>query len=516
MTREGLVHQMHWQSQLRLQFRRKRIDLLRLESRGAVHVQRITEHQVRGPPSLHHLHHSRPTPCLVCIHLCRQRRRHAELVAIGESQSARAVVDSDKTHFPTSPAARARRNFICDPSAPGSLNRMAAASPSLSPDELARYSRHILLDEIGVAGQKKLAAARVLVIGAGGLGSPAALYLAAAGVGTLGIADFDRVEPHNLQRQLLHDDSAIGHLKVVSAARRLRATNPFINVVEHPDGVTAANALALFFAYDLIIDGTDTFSTRYLNNDAAVLTRRPLVYGSIYKFEGQVTVFDPASGSPCYRCLFPEAPTAGTVPNCGEAGVLGALCGVVGSFQALEAIKLITAIGETLRGRLLTYDALGQNFSTLKIPRAPTCRACGPHPTITTLDPANYDFTCAPATTLAPTTMSDPTVPLEISVEETQRLLTTAPTDTVLIDVREPYEFEICTIAGAQLIPMRQIPERIADLPRAKHLLIHCHHGGRSLRVTEYLRAQGFARVSNVAGGIEAWAERLDPTLRRY
>lgn len=397
---------------------------------------------------------------------------------------------------------------------------MAAASPSLSPDELARYSRHILLDEIGVAGQQKLAAARVLLIGAGGLGSPAALYLAAAGVGTLGIADFDRVEPHNLQRQLLHDDSTIGEPKVVSAARRLRATNPFITVVEHPEGVTAANARTLFSAYDIIIDGTDTFSTRYLNNDAAVLTRRPLVYGSIYKFEGQVTVFDSAHNSPCYRCLFPEPPTAGSVPNCGEAGVLGALCGVIGSLQALETIKLITGIGESLRGRLLTYDALGQNFSTLKIPRAPSCRACGPRPSITTLDPANYDFTCAPAaatpTNSVNTAMSDTIVPLEISVEETQRLLTNAPADTVLIDVREPYEFEICTIAGAKPIPMRQIPERIADLPRDKHLLIHCHHGGRSLRVTEYLRAQGLTRVSNVAGGIEAWAERIDPTMRRY
>lgn len=391
---------------------------------------------------------------------------------------------------------------------------MASAAPSLSPAELARYSRHVLLGEIGVAGQQKLAAARVLVIGAGGLGSPAALYLAAAGIGTLGIADFDRVEAHNLQRQLLHDDAGIGEPKVVSAARRLRATNPFIRVVEHPEGITAANALALFAAYDLIIDGTDNFSTRYLNNDAAVLTRRPLVYGSIYRFEGQVTVFDPANGGPCYRCLFPHPPTAGSVPNCGEAGVLGALCGVIGSLQALEAIKLITGIGESLRGRLLTYDALNQTFATLKIARDPSCAACGPAATITALDPARYDFSCAPA---APSpTMSDPTVPLEISVEETHRLLTTAPADTVLIDVREPYEFEICRIAGAEPIPMRQIPERLAELPRDKHLLIHCHHGGRSLRVTEFLRAQGLARVSNVAGGIEAWSERIDSALQRY
>ena len=389
----------------------------------------------------------------------------------------------------------------------------AVSTPTLTPAELARYSRHILLEELGVAGQQKLAAARVLVIGAGGLGSPAALYLAAAGVGTLGIADFDRVETHNLQRQLLHQDSTVGELKVTSAARRLRATNPFITVIEHPEGVTVANALALFAGYDVVVDGTDNFSTRYLNNDAAALTRRPLVYGSIYRFEGQVSVFDPAQGGPCYRCLFPEPPAAGTVPNCGEAGVLGALCGVIGSLQALEAIKLITGIGEPLRGRLLTYDALGQNFSTLKISRDPTCRLCGHTPSITSLEPARYDFTCAPEPT---STMATESVPLEVSVEETQKLLNSAPADTHLIDVREPYEFEICAIPGAELIPMRQIPERLGDLPREKHLLIQCHHGGRSLRVTEYLRAQGFARVSNVAGGIEAWAEQIDPTLRRY
>jgi sulfur-carrier protein adenylyltransferase/sulfurtransferase len=388
----------------------------------------------------------------------------------------------------------------------------AVLPPPLSPAELARYSRHILLDELGVAGQQKIAAARVLVIGTGGLGSPAALYLAAAGVGTLGIADFDRVENHNLQRQLLHDDSTVGELKVTSAARRLRSTNPFITVVEHHEGVTVANALTLFAAYDIIIDGTDNFSTRYLNNDAAALSRRPLVYGSVYRFEGQVSVFDPAQGGPCYRCLFPEPPAAGTVPNCGEAGVLGALCGVIGSLQALEAVKLVTGIGEPLRGRLLTYDALGQNFSTLKIPRDPACRLCGAAPAITTLDPARYDFSCAPA----PLLMTPDSVPLELTVEESHRLLNTAASDTHLIDVREPFEFEICAIPGAEPIPMRQIPEHLGDLPREKHLLIHCHHGGRSLRVTEYLRAQGFPRVSNVAGGIEAWAEQIDPTLRRY
>lgn len=391
---------------------------------------------------------------------------------------------------------------------------MAAASPSLSPAELTRYSRHLLLSEIGLAGQQQLAAARVLVIGAGGLGSPAALYLAAAGVGTLGIADFDRVEAHNLQRQLLHDDAAIGQPKVASAAARLRQTNPHIRVVEHAEGITAGNALSIFAGYDVIVDGTDTFSTRYLNNDAATLAGRPLVYGSIYKFEGQVTVFDPKHGAPCYRCLFPEPPTTGTVPNCGEAGVIGALCGVIGSLQALEAIKLITGSGETLRGRLLIYDALHQKFSELKFSRAPSCRACAASPAITSLHPDHYNFNCSPAS--PPTPMSATAVPLEITVAETQRLLASAPAETLLIDVREPHECALCSIAGAHAIPMRQIPEHLTTLPREKHLLIHCHHGGRSLRVTEYLRSQGFTRVSNVAGGIDAWAQHIDPSLARY
>jgi adenylyltransferase/sulfurtransferase len=385
--------------------------------------------------------------------------------------------------------------------------------PQLSPDELARYSRHILLSELGVAGQQKLSAARVLVVGAGGLGSPAALYLAAAGVGTVGIADFDRVEAHNLQRQLLHDDQSIGETKVTSAARRLRSMNPFISVIEHAAGITVENAQSIFDTYDLIVDGTDNFAARYLINDAAVLTRRPVVHGSVYKFEGQLTVFDPSVGAPCYRCLFPEAPTAGTIPNCGEAGVVGALCGVIGSLQALEAIKVITGAGETLRGRLLTYDALGQTFHPLKISRSPECPVCGTAPKITKLDSAHYDFSCTPPSTL---TMSDESVPLEISVEETQRLLTATPTDVLLVDVREPYEVEICRIAGAEVIPLRQVPEHLAALPRDKHLLIHCHHGARSLRATEFLRAKGFSRVSNVAGGIDAWAERIEPTMRRY
>jgi adenylyltransferase/sulfurtransferase len=389
--------------------------------------------------------------------------------------------------------------------------------PDLSPAELARYSRHILLDEIGVDGQRGLAGARVLVIGAGGLGSPAALYLAAAGVGTIGIADFDRVELHNLQRQLLHDDGAIGRPKVDSAARRLQATNPHIRVVTHGDGVTPANALALFSGYDVVVDGTDNFSARYLNNDAAFLARRPLVYGSVFKFDGQVTVFDAARGGPCYRCLFPEPPAAGSVPGCGEAGVLGALCGVIGSLQALEAIKLVTGIGESLVGRLLTYDALTQRFQTLRLAPAPDCPLCGPRPTIRDLQPERYSAACAPAPAAQPdSAMSATEFPLELSVTEVKHLRDTAPAATVIIDVREAYELEICRIEEARHIPMRQIPENLDTLARDRHLLILCHLGGRSRRVTEFLRAQGLPAVSNISGGIDAWAAQIEPGMRRY
>lgn len=390
---------------------------------------------------------------------------------------------------------------------------MSDPQPTLSPAELARYSRHILLDELGLEGQRKLARARVLVVGAGGLGSPAALYLAAAGIGTLGIADFDRVEEHNLQRQLLHDDSSIGEQKVSSAVRRLRATNPFVQVAAHDEGVTPANAIGLFSAYDIIVDGTDNFSARYLNNDAAFFARRPLVYGSVFKFEGQLAVFDSARGGPCYRCLFPHPPPAGSVPGCGDAGVLGALCGVIGSLQALETIKLIVGAGESLRGRLLNYDALTQQFQTLKLDRDPACPLCGTNPLIHGLG------TTAAGNTGLTAPVADPeknVYPLEISVQEAKRLRDTAPHQTMLLDVREPYELEICRIAGAEHILMRQIPECSARLPKDRHLLVLCHVGGRSLRVTEFLRAQGFTAVSNIAGGIHAWAEEIDPSIRKY
>lgn len=385
--------------------------------------------------------------------------------------------------------------------------------PELAPEDLARYGRHLSLAEIGVEGQRKLAAARILVVGAGGLGSPAALYLAAAGVGTLGIADFDHVERHNLQRQLLHDEGAVGEPKVDSALRRLRAVNPRVRLRSHPEGVTPANALARFAEYDVIVDGTDAFGARYLNNDAAALSGRPLVHGSVFRFEGRVAVFDPRGGGPCYRCLFPEPPETGLVPSCGEAGVIGAVCGVVGSLQALEAIKLVTGAGEPLRGTLLAYDGLAQRFTRLGIPRAADCPVCGAAPTIRSIDPARYSAGCSP--TLSPA-MSATVPPLEISVSEARDRWRADPAGTLLVDVREPYELEICRLDGAAHIPMRQIPERVPELPRDRHLLVLCHHGARSLRVTQYLRAQGFSAVSNVAGGIEAWAAELDPSLPRY
>ncbi|HTT57295.1 MAG TPA: molybdopterin-synthase adenylyltransferase MoeB [Opitutaceae bacterium] len=386
--------------------------------------------------------------------------------------------------------------------------------PTLSPAELSRYSRHILLDEVGLEGQRRLAAARVLVVGAGGLGSPAALYLAAAGVGTLGLADLDRVEEHNLQRQILHDTAAVGAPKVESAARRLAALNPHVRLRFHPEGITPANALDVFAEYDLIVDGSDNFGTRYLTNDAAFFARRPLVHGSIFKFEGQVAVFDPAGGGPCYRCLFPEPPAPGTVPGCGEAGVLGALCGVIGSLQALEAVKCLLGIGQPLRGRLLVIDSLAQDYRTLECPRDPHCPLCGEAPRIRALDAANYDAACAPA----PATGGAATpagVPVEVTVEEASRLAAAAG-HALVLDVREPYELEICQLAGSRHIPLRQIPARLGELPRDRHILVLCHTGQRSRRVTEFLRGQGFSAVSNIAGGIAAWADRVDPALRRY
>jgi adenylyltransferase/sulfurtransferase len=417
----------------------------------------------------------------------------------------------------------------------------------LSPDELSRYSRHLKLEAIGIDGQQRLAGSRVLVVGLGGLGSPAALYLAAAGVGTLGMADFDRVEGHNLQRQVLFDATDVGKEKVAAAAARLRALNPLIRVVEHPGGVTLENTAALFSAYDLIVDGTDTFSARYMISDAAGLCGKPVVHGSVLKFEGQVTVFDTARGGPCYRCLYPQPPPAGSIPACGDAGVLGALCGAIGSLQAMETVKLIAGAGEPLRGRVLVFDALSARFHTFSFARDPQCPACGdrgtgsvcsriaglpkagrggaPGPPQWRIVPDEPQLEHGSSGTTRPALVSKLThsldmqpgeFPLEIDVEEAKRLVDTNEEGALLIDVREPFELAICRIPGAEHIPLGEVTRRAGALPTDRHLLILCHHGNRSRAATEYLRAQGLSAVSNIAGGIDAWARRIDPGMRRY
>lgn len=387
------------------------------------------------------------------------------------------------------------------------------AASALNSAELARYSRHILLDEFGVTGQEKLKQAKVLVVGAGGLGSPVCLYLAAAGVGTIGLADFDEVELHNLQRQIIHGQSDIGRSKIESAKDTLKEINPHVHLRFHETGLQPENAIELFEQYDIVVDGTDNFSTRYLNNDAAYLAGKPLVYGSIFKFEGQASFFHPTGGGPCYRCLFPEPPPQGAVPNCGEAGVIGALCGIVGSIQSMETIKHITGVGQTLSGKLMFIDTLNMKFKTLSLKKDPSCPLCGENPKIKSIETANYQETCeAKIENEDSHKMSES--PLEIDVIETKAQLSKG--DSILLDVREDFERNICKIDGSIHIPMGEIPARIAELPMDKDILVHCHHGGRSLRVVHFLRQNGLERSTNVGGGIDSWSQQIDSSLQRY
>ena len=395
------------------------------------------------------------------------------------------------------------------------MNQRRERRRPLSAEQIARYSRHIILPDVGLEGQEKLFQAKVLVIGMGGLGSPVALYLGAAGIGTLGLADFDRIEEHNLQRQILHRTSQVGSPKIESALAELQDLNPAITLQTHPEGVTLENAHSLLLDYDLVVDGSDNFPTRYLVNDAAFFTAKPLVYGSIFQFEGQVSIFDTPSGGPCYRCLFPKMPTPGTVPNCEEAGVFGALCGVVGSIQAMEAIKHLLGLGEPMKGQLLVVDALSMNFRTLNLKRDLNCPLCGDHPTIHQLEAQNYEFECAVDSAEGAADNGPPVHPLEITVEEADSILRSRA-HCLLVDVREPYEVEICSIAGSVNIPLGQIPERFESLPKDRPLLIHCHHGARSLQATQFLRSKGFEATSNIGGGIDAWARKIDPSLGRY
>lgn len=380
--------------------------------------------------------------------------------------------------------------------------------PELTSDELRRYARHLAIPEFGLEAQRKLKAARVLCIGAGGLGSPISLYLAAAGVGGLGLVDADTVDVSNLQRQILFGQSDIGRRKLDAARARLQEVNPHVDVQLYPELFTSANAIRIAADYDVIIDGTDNFPTRYLSNDVAVWLRKPNVYGSILRFDGQVAVFAPHLGAPCYRCMCPQPPPPGLVPSCAEGGVLGVLPGLVGTMQALEAIKLITGIGHPLLGKLLHVDTLSMRFRTLALRRDPSCPVCGDHPTITT--PIDYEGFCG---------MSQPSSsPSEIPTMTVHELkqLRDAGDDHFLLDVREPHEQAICRIDGAVLIPLGELEGRTTELPRDRRILVHCKSGGRSARAVTRLRELGFADVWNISGGIIAWAREIDPRLSEY
>ena len=382
----------------------------------------------------------------------------------------------------------------------------SAANATLTKDEVLRYSRHVILPEVGIEGQLKLKQARVLCLGAGGLGSPVALYLAAAGVGTLGIVDFDVVDLTNLQRQVLHGSGDVGRKKLDSAAERIAAINPNVKVRKFEIRLTSANAMEVLRDFDIVVDGTDNFPTRYLVNDACVLSGKPNVYGSIFRFEGQASVFATKAG-PCYRCLYPEPPPPGMVPSCAEGGVLGILPGLVGMIQATETIKLILGVGEPLVGRLLLVDALAMRFRELKLRKNPDCPVCGDHPTVTKL--IDYDQFCGirgeeRATTNMP----------EMTPEELKRRLD-AGDDLLVLDVREPHEYQICNLGG-HLIPLNDLPKRVSELDATREIVVHCKLGGRSAKAVDFLRQSGFGKVHNLTGGINAWAERVDPKMPKY
>jgi adenylyltransferase/sulfurtransferase len=379
--------------------------------------------------------------------------------------------------------------------------------PPLSQAELLRYSRHLILPEVGLEGQRKLKAASVLIVGAGGLGSPLALYLVAAGVGRLGLVDFDRVEASNLQRQVLHGTSSVGASKLESARARLADLNPNVRIDTHEVRLTSANALDLIRPYDVIVDGTDNFPTRYLVNDACALLGKPNVYGSIFRFEGQASVFDAARG-PCYRCLYPDPPPPGLVPSCAEGGVLGVLPGVIGVIQGIETLKLILGRGETLLGRLLLFDALAMSFRELKLRKDPGCPLCGERPTITAL--IDYEEFCG----MTPESGAD-TSGWEIGPRELKARLE-READLILVDVREPHEAGIARIEGARLMPLHGLPGRASELDSSREIVLHCHHGQRSMRALEFLRQAGFRKLKNLRGGIDAWSREVDPSVPRY
>jgi adenylyltransferase/sulfurtransferase len=385
--------------------------------------------------------------------------------------------------------------------------------PELTNEEIKRYSRHLIMPEVGMDGQRRLKAGSVLCIGAGGLGSPAAMYLAAAGVGKIGIVDFDVVDYSNLQRQIIHGTSSIGRSKLASAKDRLLDINPHIEVETFEEALSSENALRLFAPYDVILDGTDNFPTRYLTNDACVILGKPNAYGSIFRFEGQASVFATKDG-PCYRCLYPEPPPPGLVPSCAEGGVLGVLPGVIGVIQATEAIKLLTGIGEPLIGRFLIYDALRMRFRELKLRKDPECPVCGTHPTVTKL--IDYEEFCGlrPAAAAEVATVSASSAYDITSTELKARL--DKGEKIRIIDVREPNEFQINRIPGSELIPLGELPRRYAELDANAEVVVQCKSGGRSAKAADYLRSVGFKKVLNLKGGILDWIDKVDPSQPKY
>ena len=380
-------------------------------------------------------------------------------------------------------------------------------SNALSKDEILRYSRHLIMPEVGMEGQQKLKAASVLCIGTGGLGSPLALYLAAAGVGTLGLVDFDVVDFTNLQRQIIHSTADVGRSKLDSATDKIEAMNPFVEVRRFDTRLSSDNAMRIFRDFDIIVDGTDNFPTRYLVNDACVLSGKLNVYGSIFRFEGQASVFGAKDG-PCYRCLYPEPPPPGLVPSCAEGGVLGILPGLVGLIQATETIKLILGAGDPLIGRLLLVDALGMKFRELKLRKNPDCPVCGPNRTITEL--IDYQEFCGIRGEEAPVSTTAP----EIQPEELKRRLD-AGEDIYILDVREPHEYQICNLNG-HLIPLGDLPKRMNELDSSREIVAHCRSGVRSGKTVDFLRQAGFRRVKNLAGGILAWGDKVETSMPKY
>ena len=384
-------------------------------------------------------------------------------------------------------------------------------SDVLSAAELVRFNRHIILPQVGLAGQERLKKASVLCIGAGGLGSPISLYLAAAGIGRIGLVDFDVVDESNLQRQIAHTTADVGRPKVESARDRIRGINPYVDVVLHGEGIRRDNVRAIVRGYDIVVDGADNFPTRYLVNDACVLEGKPLVYASIFQFEGQVTLFN-HNDAPCYRCLYPEPPPPGLVPSCAEGGVLGVLPGVIGVIQATEAIKIILGKGRTLAGRLMLYDAMDMCFREVRLRRDPGCPACGTHPSIHEV--VEYEQFCG----LPPTEAESGEMPLgedDITPAQLDAMRRENPA-LFILDVREPFELDICRIEGSWEIPLGQLPQRYAEVPKDRDVVVHCKVGGRSAQAVEFLKSRGYTRVKNLAGGILRWIEEVDDSLSKY